>query len=443
MRLRHLVANPSSNSPVVTDAKRMLRIVDIDTLNLANHIRPGDGLLWGQGTSEPLALVEKLIEQRAEIGKIKAFVGLTLTNTLRAEHTDHISVSSYGAPGANAKLMAAGVLDIIPCNYSAVLGLIATGKIPVDVVLVQISPAGPDGTHSLGFSNDTLPVAMRQARLVIAEINAHVPWTHMDAPLDVDRIDFAVESSYQPPLITIPAPGPVEQSIAEHIAGHIPDGATLQYGIGSIPSALIRSLSNHKNLGLHSGLVSEEFIDLAEQGVITNANKAVFPGISISAVAIGGPRLKAYLHDNPEFQMHQASTTHGPSVLAKIDNLVAINSALEVDLFGQVNAEQIGDRYFGTIGGQVDFMHAASTSDNGLSIIAMPASFGKSGNSRITDKLSGPLVTTARADVDMVVTEFGFADLRGKTLQQRALDLVSIAPPDHRERLAGSIRNIS
>jgi acyl-CoA hydrolase len=413
----------------------MIKTVNVGDLNLADHIRPGDMIVWGQASSEPVALMELLIEQRAAIGKVNAFIGLSLTRTLQPEHTDFISLTSYGALGTSSKLAAAGVLSLIPCHYSSIPNLMDSGRLPVDVVFVQLSEAGPDGTHSLGFCNDYMKNAINKARVVIADINTHVPWSRMDAPLDESKIDFAIVSDYVPAGVQVPEPGDVELKIAAHVASVIEDGATLQYGIGSIPSAILNALGGHKDLGLHSGLISEEVIDLVENGVITNTRKAIHTGISIGAIAIGGPRLKDFLHDNAVFEMHPSSVTHGPATLARIDNLVAMNSALEVDLYGQINAEQVGDRYLGGIGGQVDYMHAATTAANGISLIAMPASLGKSGGSRITTKLGGPFVTTCRTDVDMIVTEFGIADLRGKTLEQRAASIIDIALPEYRDEL--------
>jgi len=413
----------------------MIKTIAADRLDLAEHLRPGDMITWGQASAEPLDLIDKLIEQRAAIGKVSAFVGLPLADILQPQHSDYITIVSYGALGTNARLQKAGALELLPCHYSALPMLMASGRLAIDVVFVQISPPGPDGTHSLGFCNDFLPAAMGRARLVIAEINAHVPWTRLDAPLDPGLVDFAIESDRLPANLVNPAPREAEQKIAAHIAGVVEDGATLQYGIGAIPAALLQALGGHKDLGLHSGLITEDVIDLVEAGVITNARKATHPGVSIGAITIGGKRLRDFLHDNPAVELHPSTTTHGPATLSQIDNLVALNAALEVDLYGQINAEQVGDRYIGAIGGQVDFMHAATTAANGLSIIAMPATLGKSGAGRIVERLGGPLVTTCRTDVDMVVTEFGIADLRGKTLRQRAQSLVNIALPDHHARL--------
>lgn len=416
----------------------MLKIIPAERLNLADYVRAGDRITWGQGTAEPLGLIGLLVEQRADIGRVDIFLGTSFVENFLPAHFDYLRLTSYGALGTNAKFALSGDLDLLPCHYSAVPNLIASGRFPIDVVFVQISPPGPDGTHSFGFCNDYLPVAMARARVVIAEINPNVPWVHQDVAFDHSRVTVAIETD-DPIAPYVPVrPGDVETRIADHIASRIEDGATLQYGIGGIPPAVLKALTGHRDIGLHSGLVSDEAVDLIEAGVITNARKPVHTGVSVGAVAFGGETFKNFVHANPAFEMHQSTSTHGAATLSRIDNLVSVNSALEVDLYGQVNAEQIGDKYLGAIGGQVDFMHAAATHADGLSIIAMPASLGKSGRSRITDKLAGPLVTTARTDVDLVITEHGIADLRGKTNDARARALIGIAMPEHRDRLMAS-----
>ncbi|MEH6476588.1 MAG: acetyl-CoA hydrolase/transferase C-terminal domain-containing protein [Sneathiella sp.] len=412
----------------------MLKTISKERLDLASYIRPGDNLIWGQGSAEPLTLIQHLLDQRSSIGKISAFVGISLSDILHPDHSDYISFSSYGTLGTTGRLRKAGKLDLLPCHYSALPNLIESGRRPVDVAFIQLSPPGPDGTHSLGFCNDFLPVAMKKARIVIAEINSNVPWTHADHPIDPGQIDIAIETDRPVPTLPSPKLRDTDRKIADHVASVIENGATLQYGIGAIPAALLESLSGHADLGLHSGLITEGIIDLIETGVITNAKKAVYPGISVGAVAIGGNRLKDFLHANDSFLFHQSSFTHGARTLSQIDNLVGVNSALEVDVFGQINAEQIGDTYLGAIGGQVDFMHAAQTNANGLSIIALPAT-NKNGSSRIVSKLSGPFVTTCRSDVDIIVTEFGIADLRGLTEQDRIKSIKKIAAPNHQDNL--------
>jgi len=421
----------------------MFKLINADDLDLTAYIRPGDTVTWGQATAEPLALIGKLLDQRADIGQVRAFVGMSIANMFRPEHADFIKFISYGAVGTNTPLAAAGALELIPCHFSAVPHLIDSGRLPIDAVFVQLSPPGPDGTHSLGFSNDFLKIAMQRARVVIGEINPHVPWSRLDAPLDESLIDFAIESDIAPAAPDTPAPSPAEVQIAKTIAGVVPDGATLQYGIGSLPAAVLAALSGHRDLGLHSGLITDEAVDLVEAGAITNARKPIHTGVSVSAVGCGSDKLKTFLHDNPAVEMHPSTTTHGAATLAQLTNLVSINSALEVDLYGQVNAEQVGRRYVGAIGGQVDYMHAAATAPGGLAIIAMPAQLGDTGRSRITDTLGGPFVTTARTDVDLVVTEHGIADLRGKTLDERAAALIGIAMLEHQDRLVAAWREHS
>ncbi len=412
--------------------------MDPQRLDLAKFIRAGDLVSWGQAMSEPRSLIAKYLEQRHDLGPTRAFVGLTLTEDLQPQHCDAISLLSYGALGGLAPLHNAGLLQIIPCRYSALPGLIRRGSLRPDVLFIQISPPGPDGSHSLGWCNDVLPTMIDHARVVLAEINPEVPWVRMDRPLDESKVTATIRSSHTLPTFATPTPGTVETRIAQHLAEYIPDGATLQYGIGTIPSAILRALNNHRDLGIHSGLITDEVIDLTHSGALTNGRKAHRPGIGVGAVAIGGPKLSRFLQDNPEFCMVQTDETHGATVLAQLDNLVAINSALQVDLLGQVNAEQVGSRYLGAIGGQPDFMHAATYSENGLSVIALPSTTSNGDRTRITATLTGPQVTTARSDVDLVVTEHGVADLRGKTVSQRAKELTAIAAPQHREPLERS-----
>jgi len=415
-----------------------MKIVEAADLDLSAYIRAGDMVTWGQASAEPQTLVETLIEQRHDLGGVDAFVGLSLSGLLKPEHCDAIRPVSYGALGTTRALQAVGKLRLIPAHYSTLPHLMRSGALPVDVALVQLSPPGPDGSHSLGFCADLMQAALDRARVVIAEINDRVPWTRMGKPFDASRVDVAIEVSRPVADREPPVPGDVERRVAEHVAGVIRDGATLQYGVGAIPAAIFEALRSHRDLGLHTGLLTEDVIDLYECGAMTNARKPVHTGIGVGSLVIGGERVRRFLHDNPELELHPVEVTHNPTILGRIDNLVAINSAVEVDLYGQVNAERLGDRHVGAIGGQVDFMHAGAVAENGLSIIAMPSSSGKSGASRIVSRLNSPAVTTARADVDMVVTEHGVADLRGKTEDEVSAALIAIAPPEHRDALRAS-----
>lgn len=407
--------------------------IALENLDFTEFVSPGDTVTWGQASSEPLTLTEKLVAQRASIGRFNAMVGLSLSDTITPEHHDCINIISYGALGTNAPLAASGALQIIPCNYSAIPQLITNKRIAIDVVLVQVSPPGPDGHYSLGLSNDYLIPAMQAARVVIAEVNEQIPCSTLDQPLDEALLDFIVPCSRQAVYATPGNIGETEKKIASHLCELIEDGAIIQYGIGSVPSAVLSSLSQHQRLGIHTGMLTDDIIPLIESGVVTNETNCVQPGITVGTLTMGTERLSRYLHCNANVQLHPLAKTHGAKTLAQLDRLVAINSALEIDIYGQVNAEMVGERYVGAVGGQVDFMHAASTHEQGLSVIAMPAVTNNGKHSRIVAQLTSPMVTTSKSDVDIIVTENGVADLRGKTLQQRARAICQVAAPDFQE----------
>lgn len=413
----------------------MPKEVKLCDLNLAEHIRPGDTITWGQASAEPLDLTEKLVAQQEDIGHCNVFVGLSLSETLAPGKHQHISVTSYGAIGTNVKLAATGNLAILPGNYSSISQNMVNKRLPIDVVLVQVSPKGADGHYSLGLANDYLIPAMQAARVVIAEVNENVPNTTLAEPLDETLIDIVVPSSRTPLYAPESKVGDDEKAIADHLCPYIDDGAVIQYGIGSVPSAILAALSGHKRIGIHSGMITDDIIPLIESGVITNETNALRPGISIGAMALGSKKLSNFLHNNPAVELHPSTTTHNASMLGQQTRLVALNSALEVDLYGQVNAEMAGERYLGAVGGQIDFMHAASTHQRGISVIALPSVTRNGKRSRIVKQLTAPMVTTAKSDVDIIVTEQGVADLRGKTLQQRREAISKIAAPQFRDTL--------
>jgi acyl-CoA hydrolase len=281
-------------------------------------------------------------------------------------------------------------------------------------------------------------VAMSKARVVIAEINAQIPWTPCDRPLRADEITVAVETDRAPLELPAAPFGELERSIAAHLADFIPDRATLQVGIGAVPEAIVAMMSDRRGLGVHSGMIGDSVVELMERGVITNENKGLDPGVTISGVLFGTTRLYRFAHRNSDIRLCPTSYTHSLATLSKLRNLVSINSALEVDLTGQVNAEAIGSDHIGAVGGQVDFVRAAVQSEGGVSIIALPAT-GKKGDSKIVSRLSGP-VTTARSDVDVIATEHGAVRLRGLSIRERVRAMVSIAAPGHREGLMRDAR---
>lgn len=408
-------------------------IQNLAQLDLARYIRPGDGIVVAQGTGEPLGLTAALVEQRARYSGAGVFLGTGFSPTFQPGHADHLRFTSIGSIGTLRKLAAAGVLDTIPCHFSSIEPLLRERAIRSDIVLLQVSPPNARGEYSFGLVNDYLRTAMRCARTVIAEINHQVPWTHCQEPLQPGDIHVAVHTD-RVPLELPPAPfGELERRIAAYLSDAIPERATLQVGIGAIPEAVVSMLSGRRGLGLHSGMLGDSALDLIEAGAVTNAHKGMDAGVSVAGVLFGTRRLYRFAHQNPQLMLCHSSHTHAIGTLSRLNRFVSINSALEVDLSGQVNAEAIGADYIGAVGGQVDFVRAAAQSPQGVSIIALAAT-GKGGASKIVHRLSGP-VTTARSDVDIVATEHGMVRLRGLPLSQRARALAGIAAPQHREAL--------
>ncbi|MGC3987319.1 MAG: acetyl-CoA hydrolase/transferase C-terminal domain-containing protein [Pseudorhodoferax sp.] len=398
-------------------------------------LRAGDTLWWGQATAEPLTLTRALMQHRhalAQGGRLSVFVGIGASDTLQPEQADVIDFFGYAASGPHRALAKAGVLDILPSHYSHIPGLIQGGVLAADVVLLQVSPPDERGRHSLGLVHEYLTAALDKARVVIGEVNPAVPWTHGSVYLQASDFALLVEAEHPPIAAESAAPGPVEQAIAGHVAPHVQDGATLQVGIGKLPEAVLGALRGRRDLGLHSGAIGDGMALLAECGALTNARKGRDAGLGIAGILMGGERLRRWAHRNPALALRGTDYTHHPEVLASLNQLTAINSAIEVDLTGQVNAEVAGGVYVGAVGGAVDFLRGAARSRGGLPIVALPAT--AKGATRIVAQLSGP-VSTPRCDAGLVVTEHGVADLRGQTLGRRVQCMLDIAAPEHRAGL--------
>lgn len=407
-----------------------------DTLDLTRFIRTGDTIFVGQGTAEAQTLTETLVRQRAQIGRARVFLGPVFSKTWQPEHADHLDFISYGALGANQRLAKAGLLQVVPSHMSQLPGLIESGVLPADVVLIQLSPPNANGEYSFGLAHDYLVDAMRRARVVIAEINDQVPWTYGSEQLAQLRIDCLVRTS-RPLLELQPTPiGDIERRIASHAARFINDGAVLETGIGAIPDAILSALYDRRDLGVHSGMIGDSMAALIEAGVVTNARKTVDRGFSTAGVLFGTRRLYDFAHANPQLRLCPVRHTHDVRTMGALDNFVAINSAIEVDLTGQVNAELVGMDYIGAIGGQVDFIRGAWLSRGGRSIVALPSAAKSNSLSRIVERFAAGVTTTPRSDADIVVTEWGAAELRGQTLAERMRRMIEIAHPDFREELA-------
>lgn len=400
-------------------------------------LRQGDVVSFGQACAEPLALTRQLAEQASALhaahGRLKLFLAGSFSGVFQRAQSEHFDFASYGAIGDGAALASIGRLDLYPVHYSQLPVLLA-GPLKPDVVLLQLSPPDAQGRHSFGVANDFQLGIARRARVVVAEVNARVPFSpHALVPADL-RIDHVIHSDQA--LVEAPASarGETSDAVAAHVAALVPDGATLQMGVGSIMDAICQALRSHRHLGIHSGVISDGMADLMAGGAVTNSRKGAHAGASVAGSLLGSRRLFEFAHRNSAIRLVETDITHGAASLAKVRGLCAINSAVEVDLTGQVNAEVSAGRYVGAVGGQVDFLRAAANSEDGLSVIAMPSTAAGGKVSRIVANLSGP-VTTPRSDVDCVVTEWGVARLRGLSLRERPAALAAIAHPQHRDAL--------
>ena len=410
----------------------MLRLDSVDELDYRDYLRPGDRLVWGQACGEPRTLVEHLLSGPLPRG-LSAFVGINVANTIHVEHAARVRLTSYIGSGGNSVLHDAGLLDIAPWHYSTLPEFVTAPDTGADVVLVRIPPPDPQGRVSLGTNIDYVADALAHARVVIAEIDERAPYTGGDADLSTADIDVAVPARQPSAELVSRPPDTVQRRIAAHVAGLVDDGATLQVGVGSLTGAVLAQLTDRRHLGLHSGQIPDEIADLMMRGVLTGERKRLDRGLAVGGMLLGTQRLFDFAHRNPRISLRRAGYTHAHAVLAQQPKLTAINSALEVDLTGQINSEVARGRYVGAVGGAVDFLRGAAASPGGVPIIMLPATAGPA--SRIVAALSGP-VSTPRSDAGVIVTEHGHADLRGLTLSQRAGALIAIAAPEHRDRLS-------
>jgi len=414
----------------------MARIIAAADFDPAAFIRAGDRVMCGQIASEPLTLTRALAAAADRIGRLEVFLGMTLSRTFPRDASANLTFRSYGALGRAAELSRAGRLDILPLHYGALSAACASRAVGADVVLIQLG--GTPDAPSLGLANDYVAQAARHARTVIAELNPGTPVTTGAAlPPDVEVAAF-VEAASPPLEVPSGAMDDASESIGRLIAGLVPDGATIQIGVGSIPDAVLSALSSHRDLGVHSGVATDRILDLIEAGVITNARKGARRGATVTNTLIGTRRLYDFAHGNPEIMVLPASETHDYRVLSGLERFFSINSANEVDLTGRANSEMAAGHRVGGLGGLPDFARGARASEGGASIIALPSTAAGGRVSRIVPRVE--TTTAGPGDVDFVVTEFGVADLRFATYGERAGRLAAIAHPDHREGLERAAR---
>ncbi len=403
-------------------------------------VESGDRVFLHSAAATPIHLVKALTDRADELKGVEILSIHTEGEApyLDDKYEDNFKVNTFFVGGNIRQAVASGRANYIPTFLSEIPQMLKSGMMPIDVAMVQVSPPDKHGYCSIGVSVDVTNTAIDTAKHVIAQVNENMPRVHGNGIIHISSIDALVEC--HDPLFEMDPKPPTseEMRIGQYIAEIVDDGATLQTGIGGIPNAALKALSNHKNLGMHTEMFSDGIIELVEKGVLTGRNKVRQWGKIVSGFCIGSKKLYDFIDDNPLVEMRDISFVNDTSVIRTNPKVTAINSAIEVDLFGQICADSIGRRQYSGVGGQVDFIRGAALSEGGKPIIALQSTT-KKGDSKIVSMLKpGASVTTSRAHVHYVVTEYGVAYLYGKNLRERATCLINIAHPDHREQLEES-----
>ena len=400
----------------------------------------GQRLYVSGNAATPFTLLDALAARGDELDDVEVIHVLLFSKEpsdplSRPEMAGHFRHNSLFVGPADREAVNTGRADYTPVFLSEIPRLLRT-ELPIDVALVHTSPPDEHGFLSLGVECVSTMAALETAHTVVAQVNERMPRTLGNSFVHASRLDRVVEVDEPLPELNPGEPGPVEAQIGEHIAHLVEDGATLQLGIGGIPDAVLRQLRDRRDLGIHTEMVSDGVMDLLEAGVVTGRRKTLHPGKVIATFLLGTERLYDFAHNNPVFEIHPTDYTNDPFVIAGNEHIVAVNSAIEVDLTGQVCSDSIGYRIYSGFGGQVDFIRGAARAEGGVPIIALPSTAKGGELSRIVPSLKeGAGVVTSRADVRYVVTEHGVAQLWGKSLRERAKALVDIAHPDFREDL--------
>src|SRR5690606_24231450 len=419
------------------------RMAAADAVSL---VRDGDAVVVPTAVGEPPALLHALSERRHTLRNVAVSQILPLRKFayIDPETRAHIRHDAYFFSGATRPGGHAGWVDYIPAYFFELPMLIDRGLSPADVVVSMASPMDEHGYFSLSLAPDYTMAAVRRARVVLLEVNPNVPFANGDCLVHISQVSGLVESDEELFEVGLPQIGPVQEAIGKHVADLIDDGATLQIGYGGIPDAVVMQLQHKRDLGIHTEMIGDGILSLIESGAGTNRKKTFMPGKTIATFALGSRRLDRTPHRNPGIEMHPVDFTNVPSIAARNDNLCAINATLQSDLLGQCGSESLGHLPYSGTGGQVDFVRAANRSKGGKAFIVLPSTAKDGAVSRIAPVLSpGTHVTTSKNDINYVVTEFGVAELRGKTAKQRAEALIGIAHPDFRAELRESARKMN
>lgn len=409
----------------------------VDLKNAIKQIKSGNRIALAGAAGEAHYFVDGMVQNREMYENVEIVQLMTLEDApyTAPNMQKHFRYNTIFASPSTREAIFCGLADFTPCNLHQVPWLFKH-KLPIDVAMIQVSPPDEHGFCSYGVNVDYIKAGAENARIVIAQINEKMPRTLGDSFIHMDQISYYVKHNSDIREVMPIAYSDVERSIGENCAKLISDGDTLQVGIGGIPNAILHELYGKKDLGIHSELISDGVMQLMQEGIINNKKKTVDNGVTTTSFAMGTQKLYKFLHNNPGVKFMPSDYINNPLVIMKNEKFVSINSCLQIDLMGQVVAEAIGRKQYSGVGGQVDFIRGASMAKDGKSIIAMPSTAAKGKVSRIVVNLSpGSAITTSRNDVDYVVTEYGIADLKGKTLRERAKELINIAHPNFRKSL--------
>ncbi len=411
----------------------------------AAWVKDGDSIIVPTGVGEPPALLTALSEQRMRLHDVKVAQILAIRkygyiDPETVDHVRHVALFYGAATRAGGQ---AGWIDFIPNYFSEIPILIGRGQVPADVVFSMASPMNEEGYFSLSLGADYTMAAVAKARAVVLEVNPNVPFAFGNCHAHISQVAALVESSDPVLEVGLPSIGPVQEAIGKYVADLIDDGSTLQIGYGGIPDAVVMQLTSKRDLGIHTEMIGDGILTLLESGAVTNQRKNYLPGKMVATFALGSAKLYKFMHRNPALEIHPVDFTNDPTLAGLNDNLVAINATLQIDLLGQCGSESLAHLPYSGTGGQADFVRAANRSKGGKAFIVLPSTAKNDSISRIVPMLSpGTHVSTSKNDINYVVTEFGVAQLRGKSAGQRARELIGIAHPNFRAELTEQARRM-
>ena len=401
-------------------------------------VRNGDSIIVPTGVGEPPALLTELSEQRRDFSDVKVsqILAMRKYGYIDPQTVDHVRHSAFFFGGATRAGGQEGWIDFIPNYFSEIPHQIERGQIAADVVFSMASPMDAHGFFAVSLGADYTMAAIAKARVVVLEVNPHVPFAFGNCHVHISQVTALVENDQPVMEVGLPKIGPIQEAIGKYVADMIDDGSTLQIGYGGIPDAVVMQLTSKHDLGIHTEMIGDGILTLVESGAITNRRKNYLPGKTIATFALGSQKLYRYMDRNPALEIHPASFTNDPYLAGLNDNLVAINATLQIDFQGQCGSESLGHSPYSGTGGQSDFVRAANRSRGGKAFIVVPSTAKNDTISRIVPTLTpGTHVSTSKNDINYVVTEYGVAQLRGKSMKQRTLELIGIAHPNFRAEL--------